>query len=243
MPPRRILIFGGTGDARELATQLVEDGFDVTTTLAGVTTIPTLLAGKVRRGGFGGAAGIARYVAEENIDLLIDATHPFATNISRHISEAAAPSKITLVRLERAPWLPVAGDHWIEVLSLEEAASAIPPGSRALVTTGRRGLDPFFARTGVSGIVRMIEAPESDFPPGWAVLRARPPYTLEQERRLFDQKKFTVLVTKNAGGPVTATKLIAARERKIPVVMIARPEKPIATTYATPQALVAALKA
>lgn len=226
MPRNRILILGGTGDAREIAAALVAAGHNVITSLAGVTAQPILPAGEVRSGGFGGVSGLQSYLESEGIALVIDATHPFAAQMSRQVFEACQRCGVLLLRFERKPWQPTPEDTWTVVDSAAEAAAALPPGARVLLTTGRKDLEPFFARPDLSGIARMIEAPPLQPPSSWCVLRERPPFTVASEAVLMMENAITHLVTKNAGGSATEAKLEAARECGIPVLMIARPVKP-----------------
>ena len=228
MRGKRILILGGTGEARELAAQLLEAGFDPVTSLAGVTASPRWPVGEIRTGGFGGVGGLCTYIESEGIASIVDATHPFAAQISRHGFEAATRCGIPYLRLERPAWRPEAGDHWTEVHNVAEAAAALPKGARPLVTIGRKDIAAFFARGDLSGVARMIEEPTCAVPEGWIVLRERPPFTLEREFNLLMAHGVTHLVSKNAGGEDTRAKLIAAREKNIPVIMIERPVKPVA---------------
>jgi len=241
MPPERILILGGTGDALGLAQPLINAGFHPVTSLAGVTVSPHLPAGEVRRGGFGGEAGLAQYIGSENIRAIIDATHPFAAQISRHAHGAAQATGIPYLRLERPPWLAEAADRWIEVANILKAVAALPGGARPFVTIGRKEIAPFFARTDLEGVARMIEAPGVSVPAGWTVIQARPPFQVESEIQLLDTYRVTHVVSKNSGGELTRAKLFAARERNVPVVMVARPHKPRATLFATVEALIPAL--
>lgn len=232
MPRDRILILGGTRDARELAAELVAGGRNVVTSLAGVTTQPERPEGDVRVGGFGGAEGLANYLDAEDIAVVIDCTHPFASRISANAYAACAARGVLLLRLERPAWKPGFDDRWNMVSSASEAAARLPSGARVLLTTGRKDLEPFFARADVSGIARMIEEPPLDPPPQWRVLRERPPFTVAGEAALMAENGITHLVTKNAGGSATEAKLQAARELRIPVVMIARPVKPEVPVFA-----------
>jgi precorrin-6A/cobalt-precorrin-6A reductase len=236
--PSRILILGGTGEARELALLLMNEGHDVITSLAGRTTGPLLPIGRVRVGGFGGADGLAQFIREESIEVVADATHPFAAQISAHGHAAAQSCGVRYVRLERPAWQAENGDQWTSVKDTCEAAAIIPRDARVLLTIGRKGTSPFVGRQDLSGVIRMIEPPEHPPPVRWTLLLARPPFTPEQERALMRADDITVLVTKNAGGVKMASKLQAARELKISVVMIARPPKPPAETASTPETLV-----
>lgn len=226
MPRDRILILGGTRDAREIAAALVDAGRNVVTSLAGVTERPMLPPGDVRTGGFGGVDGLKSYLDSEGIALVIDATHPFAAQMSRQAFEACRDNGVLLLRFARKPWVAGEGDHWTIVASAADAASALPSGARVLLTTGRKDLEPFFARADISGLARMIEEPPLNPPQNWTILRERPPFTVAGETALMAGNAITHLVTKNAGGSATEAKLQAARHLAIPVLMIARPEKP-----------------
>ena len=243
MPPRSVLIFGGTTEARELADRLVDDGFEVVTALAGVTQDPILPRGEVHRGRLGGVEGIVAYSRQKQFDVFIDATHPFAAKISANLATAAQQLTLPCMRLERQAWQTEAGDQWTEVSSIEAAAAAIPRHARVLLTIGQRGIEHFLARSDLTGVVRTIEPLSKPLPANWRLLQKRPPYLVEDERELLAAEQITALVTKNSGGGATAAKLIAARERKIPVVMIARPRKPAMPSFSNLATLVEALKA
>lgn len=231
MPVKRILILGGTRDARELAAALIARGFHVITSLAGVTTDPLLPPGDVRRGGFGGATGLADYLRSEGIHALADATHPFAARMSANADAACRDTGLPILRLERPAWRAGPGDRWTSVTSTTGAAAVLPMGARVLLTIGRREIAPFLGREDLSGIVRMIEPPDAEVPPGWSLRLERPPFTVASERQLMSDHAITWLVTKNAGGNTTETKLAAAREAGIPVVMVERPTKPQAPIF------------
>lgn len=233
MPGERILILGGTAQARDLANRLTDTGHGVVTSLAGVTQVPQLPKGEVRRGGFGGSEGLAAYLRPGGFSAVVDATHPFAVQISRHAAAAAKACGLPLYRLERPAWVAEAGDRWIVVASIAAAVAALPKGARVFLTIGRKEVAPFLARADLTGLLRMIEAPEDVPPPQWRLILARPPFGLAGERELMTQNRITHVVSKNAGGEETRAKLLAAREIKIPVVMIARPEKPEATTLSS----------
>jgi precorrin-6A/cobalt-precorrin-6A reductase len=195
--------------------------------------------GALRVGGFGGEAGLYDYLLRGNFEAVVDATHPFAAKISSHGSAAAARLGISYLRFERKPWAPAPGDRWIEVTTTEEAVAALPKSTRVLLTIGRKEIAPFIARSDLSGILRMIEAPPIAPPPQWKLVLARPPFSSEQETILLTDAKITHLVTKNAGGGQTEAKLAAARNLGIPVVMIGRPQKPPAPTFTAAMELIA----
>ena len=241
MPNKRILILGGTGQARELATKLVGLGHDVTTSLAGVTEEPILPPGKVRQGGFGGVNGLSSYLKETDVELLIDATHAFAAQMSRNAFASAEATRVPLVRLIQAPWRPIAGDIWINASDTYAAVAEIPADARLMLTIGRKEIEPFLQRVDLGGVVRMIEAPDIMVPVSWHLQLVRPPFTLEAEKQLMTEFRITHLVTKNSGGKVMATKLEAARDLKIPVIMIARPSKPKVRSFQNMSRLLAAI--
>ncbi|MGW5364774.1 cobalt-precorrin-6A reductase [Actinopolymorpha pittospori] len=239
-PPRHVLILGGTTEARRLAETLHAtgagdagrerpplSGVRVTTSLAGRVSRPTLPPGDVRVGGFGGADGLAQWLREHHVDALIDATHPFAGTISFNAVSAAASAHVPLLALRRPGWVPVDGDDWQGVASLEEAAGVLPDlGSRVFLTTGRTGLAAFAHLTRQWFLVRSVEAPEGPRPPRTEVLLTRGPFTLAGEREVLRAYGIDVLVTKDSGGAATAPKLAAAREAGIPVVVVRRPATP-----------------
>ncbi|MFF8309446.1 cobalt-precorrin-6A reductase [Streptomyces lydicus] len=227
-PPRHVLILGGTTEARRLAATLAtEPALRVTSSLAGRVAAPRLPAGEVRIGGFGGPDGLARWLREHAVDALIDATHPFAGTISFHAARAAATAHVPLLALRRPGWVPGPGDTWHQVTSLDEAAAALPAlGSRIFLTTGRMGLAHFAHLTDLWFLVRSVDAPEPPHPPRMEVLLDRGPFSVEGERELLRRHRIDVLVTKDSGAAATAPKLAAAREAKIPVVVVRRPPTP-----------------
>ena len=224
----RVLILGGTGDASELAAQVsVIPGIEVITSLAGRTRQPSVPSGTVRVGGFGGVTGLAAYLREQHIDMLIDATHPFAAQISWNAATAATEVGIPHLRLVRPAWAKVAGDVWIEVESVEAAAAAIPVAERVFLTIGRQQLAPFVALTDIWFLTRSIDPPAPDVAiPNGELLLDRGPFKLEQERQLLQNYQIDAIVSKNSGGNATYAKIVAARELSLPVVMVQRPVMP-----------------
>jgi precorrin-6A/cobalt-precorrin-6A reductase len=239
--PAKILVLGGTRDARDLAALLVRENFDVTTSLAGVTRDPVLPPGKTKIGGFGGEQGLLAYLKHERFAAVIDATHPFAAQMSRHGHAAAALEGLPYLRLERPPYRRAEADLWTDVASLEQAAQTLPGGAHVLVTTGRKGLEAFMDRDDLSGIIRTIEQPLCPLRTGWTLIRERPPFMLADELALLHENSVTHLITKNSGGTETEAKLIAARQLRLPVVMISRPSKPGDKIYATAEEVCSAL--
>lgn len=241
-----VLVLGGTVEARRLAGLLVAAlpaGARVTSSLAGRVTGPRLPPGEVRIGGFGGAEGLAAWLRTHQVDALIDATHPFAGTISFHAAAGAAAAHVPLLALRRPSWVPGDGDDWHPVASLAGAAAALPPlGGRVFLTTGRTGLAAFAGLDALWFLARSVEAPEPPYPAGLEVLLDRGPFTLDGERELIRRHRIDVLVTKDSGGAATAPKLAAAREARIPVVVVRRPPVPAGVTVAaTPELAVSLL--
>lgn len=217
----RILLLGGTQEARALAAELTAAGLDVLVSLAGRASAAAY-PGETRTGGFGGEHALADFLRRGRFALLIDATHPFAATISPAAARAAYAAGLPYLRLERPPWHPEAGD--VEVPTLKAAAAALKPGSRTFLTVGSGSLAPFLERRDVAFVVRTVEAPDLMGRADIKVLRARGPFALADERALWDTHRFDTLVTKNAGGAATEAKLLVARERETAIVFVARPD-------------------
>ncbi|MEU8520776.1 cobalt-precorrin-6A reductase [Streptomyces sp. NBC_01216] len=220
-----VLVLGGTTEARELAEAL-HPAVRVTSSLAGRVARPRMPAGEVRIGGFGGAEGLARWLAEHRVDAVIDATHPFAERISFNAARATASAHVPLLALRRPGWVPATGDDWHEAASLDEAAARLDGlGDRVFLTTGRLGLAAF-AACPQWFLVRSVDPPDTPLPARAELLLDRGPFTLDGERALLRRHRVDVLVTKDSGGAATAPKLAAAREAGIPVVVVRRPPAP-----------------
>lgn len=228
----RILILGGTTEASALARALVRAlpgalaGADVTLSLAGVTRHPLAQPVPVRRGGFGGATGLADYLRASATTILVDATHPFAATMSRHARQAAAAVPgVTLIVVRRPPWQPQPGDRWTDCLGIEAAAAALgDTPRRVLLTVGQKELAPFAARPWHTYIVRSVEPPPPAALPGATLIAATGPFALPDELALLARHRIERLVSKNSGGSATAAKLAAARALGLPVLMVARPD-------------------
>ena len=253
----KLLILGGTREAYELAECLVEqfspEQLTVITSLAGVTGNPKLPAGEVRIGGFADTYGTAgkslrnskvalqKYLQQEKISLLVNATHPFAIQISENALAAATELALPYLRLTRPPWLKHSGDQWIEVPNLAAAADYLKTETLdtnsgltkqlVFLTTGNRGLELFQQCRKCNFVVRTVELPQSfESATGNSVweqaefLQARGPFSLEHELALFRQYQISLLVSKNSGGDSTYAKIEVARKLEIPVLMVARPE-------------------
>jgi precorrin-6A/cobalt-precorrin-6A reductase len=226
---KRLLILGGTGDALQLAAHAIDlPGLEVVTTLAGRTNNPQPVLGTVRIGGFGGEAGLVAYLQAEKIDFIIDATHPFAAQISGHVAGAATKVGIPQLMLVRPAWVRSIEDTWIEVEGIDAAVQAIPASAeRIFVTIGRQQLAPFATLTDKWCLMRSIDPPDPSIslPPG-KLLLDRGPFSLAGERQLLREYQIQAIVSKNSGGDATYAKIIAARELGLPVVMVQRPIVP-----------------
>ena len=238
----KILILGGTEEARMLADALVGMGHEVVTSFAGRTTDPMLPQGEIRAGGFGGARGLSDYMLKNGIERLVDATHPYSVQIATNAVEAAKHAGVPLVRLIRPPWKEPQYAFWHHVQTPEEAAEGLPAGARVLLTVGHRKLDVYLARTDCSFLVRSIEPPEKPLPVHAQSLIARPPFFVGGETELMRYQGITHLITKNSGGAQTEAKLRAAQELRLAVVMIERPALPPAHEAPTVGRAIAALK-
>lgn len=236
----RVLLLAGTAEALELSRRLAAiDGIELVTSLLGATRRPAGYAGKVRRGGFGGAPGLAAYLAAEGVGAIIDATHPFAAQINANVAQAAAWMGTPRVRLLRPSWEIEPG--WQRVPSLAAALDALPTGARAFCTTGSFRTEPLGRRPDCEILLRAIEKPAS-VPERVRLIRARPPFAVEDEIALMRAERVTHLITRNSGGRARA-RLDAARHLAIPVLMIDRPEPPPGPTVADVEAAVAWVRA
>jgi precorrin-6A/cobalt-precorrin-6A reductase len=216
----RVLLLGGTKEAAELASMLVAEGHDVTTSLAGRTREPAPLAGAVRIGGFGGAGGLAAFLTEHRFDLLVDATHPFAGRISANAAEAASLTALRLIRLERKRWERSQGDDWHEVATLEEASTAIPAGARVLLALGSQHIAAFAARPDVFFLVRMVDPPPAPLALAHHRVIAARPGDVASEQALLEAEAISHIVCRNSGGSGAYAKIAAARALRLPVIMI-----------------------
>ncbi|QXJ26328.1 cobalt-precorrin-6A reductase [Actinomadura graeca] len=222
----RVLLLGGTGEARRLAEELAADpSREVISSLAGRTAAPAPLPGRVRVGGFGGPDGLAAWLREEGIDAVVDATHPFAALMTASAVVAAGRAGVPLLVLRRPGWREGPGDDWRRVPSLEAAAAALP-GERVFLTTGRKNLAAFAGDARRWFLVRSVDPPEPPLPPRMGTVLARGPFTVEEELALMRGYAVDVVVTKDSGGAMTSAKLTAARTLRLPVVMVDRPPAP-----------------
>jgi len=226
----KLLILGGTTEAYDLAQALApRRDLAVVTSLAGRTANPRRPAGEVRVGGFGGADGLGDYLRKSDMDLVIDATHPFASRMGWNAAAACNAAGLALLRLERPPWRPGPGDQWLEFDDWIEAATLVTARTarRVLLAVGRQELVPFSGIDAAWFLIRSVEAP-APMPPfrHAELLLARGPFTLEGEHALLAERRIDLIVCKNSGGTATDAKLAAARELGIAVAMKRRPARP-----------------
>ena len=220
-----ILLLAGTAEAKEIAQGLANNGVAAVASLAGATRAPKPLPLETRIGGFGGADGFRAYIAAAGITKVIDATHPYAADISRRTAMICAQEKLPYLQVLRPAWTPQAGDNWTQIAREEDAANHIPKGATVFLGTGRQTLHRFAGLEGCRVICRQIDPPTAPFPfAGGEFLIGRPPFPVDREKTLFAQLGIDWIVVKNAGGDASATKLTAARALGIPVLMIARPK-------------------
>lgn len=222
----RILILGGTREAVELAQRLHERaGLQIVSSLAGRTRTPHMPPGEVRVGGFGGSAGLRDYLIRERIDLLVDATHPFAERMHGNAVRASREGGVPILRLERSAWRQEPGDRWIAVDGVEDAAQAAPEhGRRAFLTTGVKELAAFREIEPVWFLVRLVDPPAAPLPlHHYELILGRGPFAATDEEALMRHHRIDLLISKESGGDSTYGKIAAARILNIPVIMIRRP--------------------
>jgi precorrin-6A/cobalt-precorrin-6A reductase len=232
----RILILGGSTEASALARHLAPlPGCEVVVSYAGRTRERVETPGEVRVGGFGGVDGLGRYLRDTGVDVLLDATHPFAAQMPFHAAAAGDATGVARLRVCRPAWTPVPGDRWRPVRDLDGAAAALGDlgARRVFLTTGRQELGPFAALTGVWFLVRAIEPPDPMPLPDARVVLARGPFAEADEVALLTDHRIDAVVSKNSGGTAAVAKLTAARRLGLPVVMVDRPPAPAGPVAAT----------
>jgi precorrin-6A/cobalt-precorrin-6A reductase len=232
----RILILGGTMEARRLAERLAgRTELTVTLSLAGRTAAPAAQPVPVRIGGFGGARGLADYLSNERMGVLIDATHPYAAVMSVNAAEAARSAGVPLLALRRPAWIATAGDRWTEVADVPAAATALGGAPRRVfLALGRNELAPFAGAPQHHYLVRSVDPVEPLLAVPHAVyVTGRGPFGEADDRALLEQHRIEVVVAKNSGGTATYGKIAAARALGLPVIMLRRPALPQVPAVAT----------
>jgi len=224
----RVLILGGTTEASALAKLIAGDArFDATLSLAGRTLSPRAQPIATRTGGFGGADALAQWLRDGKIEAVIDATHPYAAQISANAVSACRQAHVPLASIVRPAWQAVPGDKWQYVPSTEAAANAL--GStrrRVFLSLGRQELAAFTTAPQHHYLARSVDLPQGiALPPDIRFILARGPFEQVAEERLLADEKIDVIVSKNSGGGAIYAKIAAARSLGLPVVMIERPDK------------------
>ncbi|MDJ0994178.1 MAG: cobalt-precorrin-6A reductase [Dinoroseobacter sp.] len=222
----KLLMLGGTAEARSLAETLsTRPEINLTVSLAGATRAPLIGHAPTRVGGFGGEAGFVSYLGAERPDAVLDATHPFAEQITRRTARVCAVRHIPYRLLLRPAWVPQTGDTWREVSDEAAASALVTPNDRVFLATGRQTLERFSSMRAAYTWCRQIDPPEAPYPfENGEFLVGRPPFSIADEMALFERLGITVLIVKQAGGQASRSKLDAARELGIPVLMIRRPD-------------------
>ena len=222
-----LLLLAGSGEARRLAWDLVPRGTKVIASLVRAERHPDPFPVRHRFGGFGGAEGFAEFLDREKISAVLDMTHPFAARITARTQMICAQRGLPYLAYLRPPWVAGPDDRWTEIADEAEAARHIPPGACVFLGTGRSTLQAFAGLEGCRVLCRLLESPTEPFPfEGGEFLIGRPPFPVERERSLFRALGVEILVVRNAGGTASATKLEAARDLGLPVLMIRRPAPP-----------------
>jgi precorrin-6A/cobalt-precorrin-6A reductase len=232
----RILILGGTAEARQVAGRLAgRTGLEIRLSLAGRTATPAAQPVPIRVGGFGGADGLAKYLVAERIDALIDATHPYANVISANAVAAARRSGVPSIALWRPPWVAVAGDRWVAVSDVGEAVRAIgQTPRRVFVALGRNELRPFGDAPQHYYLIRSVDPVEPPLPlPHVGYVTGRGPFSEADDHALMTEHRIEIVVAKNSGGTATYGKIAAARVLGIDVIMLRRPPPPDAAAVET----------
>ncbi|MBH5366729.1 cobalt-precorrin-6A reductase [Bradyrhizobium glycinis] len=223
----RALILGGTADASLLAAEIARAGIDAVYSYGGRTRAPADQPLPTRIGGFGGVSGLADYIRREGITHVIDATHPFAAEMSRNAVEACAQTGTPLLALERAPWIKASDDTWIEVADVNAAVAALPDTpANVFLAIGRQHIAPFATKPQHAYTLRFVDPPDAPLPFAADVIVSRGPFTLHSELEMMRTRGIAWIVARNSGGDGARAKIDAARRLGLPVIMISRPELP-----------------
>ncbi|WP_439404981.1 cobalt-precorrin-6A reductase [Bradyrhizobium sp. DASA03076] len=223
----RALILGGIADASLLAAEIARAGIDAVYSYGGRTRTPADQPLPTRSGGFGGVSGLADYISRERITHVIDATHPFAAEMSRHAIAACAAAGTPLIALERAPWAKAPDDTWIEVVDVNAAVAALPEArANVFLAIGRQHIAPFAAKPQHAYTLRFVDPPDVPLPFAADVIVSRGPFTIDGETEMMRTRGIAWIVARNSGGDGARAKIDAARLLGLPVIMISRPNLP-----------------
>ena len=224
-----------------LARLLVQAGADAIFSYAGRTDKPVAQPLPTRVGGFGGVEGLLVYLKAEKITHLVDATHPFAAQMSTNAVHACAEAGVQLMGLERPGWPEGAGDRWTHVADMEGAVAALPDaGARVFLAIGKQNLGAFATKPGNFYLLRLVDPPTAPLPlPKAEAVIARGPFDMASDRKLLEDFAITHIVAKNSGGSGARAKLDAARALGVPVILIDRPHVPPRPVLDRPEAVMA----
>lgn len=224
----KILLLGGTTEASLLATALHDAGFDAVFSYAGRTNDPAPQPLPMRIGGFGGVAGLQAYLIAESITHVIDATHPFAAQMSWNAHAATSALNLPLIAFERGAWAPLKVDNWIHAAHNAGALAALPQTpARVFLAIGKQGLADFAGAVPHHFLLRLVDAPAAKPLPNCTIVIAKGPFDVASDTALLQKHAITHVIAKNAGGKGASAKLAAARALGLPVIMIARPDLPV----------------
>lgn len=227
-------MLGGTTEASEFARRLSDAGIAVVLSLAGRTARPVVPTVDVRVGGFGGIAGLERYLQEAGVTAVIDATHPFAARMAANAAAAATAAAVPRLKLLRPGWSAREGDRWTAWPTPTALAAALPAGARIFLAMGRQDLASFAGRSDCRFLLRTVDPlPAEILPAGATAILGRGPFTLEDEEDLLRRHEIDLVVSRNAGGTGAAAKLTAARRLGLPVWLVERPAPPPGPLAAT----------
>ncbi|EEE37552.1 precorrin-6x reductase [Rhodobacteraceae bacterium KLH11] len=234
-----LLILGGTTEANALAKSVAGQGIPAIYSYAGRVDTPRPQPIPTRVGGFGGAAGLARYIRDHRISHVVDATHPFAAQMSRNAVNVCDATGIPLVALTRAPWASGAQDRWQHVPDIAAAVGALSgPAQRIFLAVGRMHLADFATQPQHHYLLRLVDQPQELPMPNRDVIVSRGPFSVEGDVALMERHNTELVVSKNAGGTGARAKLDAASALGVPVLMIDRPVLPQRTEFTSvPQVL------
>ncbi|MDB4852358.1 precorrin-6A/cobalt-precorrin-6A reductase [Alphaproteobacteria bacterium] len=230
---RHLLVLAGTGEARQtLAWLATEQGFRITASLAGVTSAPHVLGVETRSGGFGGVDGLADWVRQHNVDMMLDMTHPYAVQMSRHVAAVADALSLPTIAFYRPHWIAEAGDQWTVFDSWQAMAKAVPAAAKLFIAGGSRDLEAFCQRSDISLLIRGLNLDDYKLKySNISIIKILPNKSVELEAGLLRDHGITHICCKNSGGAFSQAKLQAARQLRLPVWMLARPIAPEATPF------------
>ena len=220
----KLLLLGGTADARRLATQLHQQGISVIYSIAGLVRVPSIDCGVIV-GGFTQFGGLSSYIKDNNIAAVLDVTHPYAQKMSDQAVNSAQACDIPCWRFHRAPWIKQEGDDWFEFSDWASLLAALKNKACVFLTAGQLMPEQLniLKTYQQQQVLRTAVKPKYALPHEMKWIKAIGPFTQKNEEDLFDQYSVDALVSKNSGGDSTSAKLTAARLRSVPVYMLARP--------------------